>query len=214
MDVPFLSSGALSRAHYALVRKVESATSSSQVDQIVLAEIETIRSRFARSVHTTVRLYHLPRFDRLPPYAETDERISCHFAILFHDPGEHRRREPRLRTYTCSKLGRSRGYSAEQANRYFTYANGHYYVIFILCNTGYLYCAEMMPKGHELQLMLVNTLRKVFASFAVGTEIALSRHLRISRAPMFRTYVSALKLSFAHLLRMPYLQCKIVCMTC
>ena len=64
MDVPFLSSGALSRAHYALVRKVESATSSSQVDQIVLAEIETIRSRFARSVHTTVRLYHLPRFDR------------------------------------------------------------------------------------------------------------------------------------------------------
>jgi hypothetical protein len=28
--------------------------------------------------------------------------------------------------------------------------------------TGYLYCAEMMPKDHDLQLMLVNTLRKVF----------------------------------------------------
>ena len=25
---------------------------------------------------------------------------------------------------------------------------------------GYLYCVEMMPKAHELQLMLVNTLRK------------------------------------------------------
>ena len=87
-------------------------------------------------------------------------------------------------------------------------------VMFILYNIGYLYCAEMMPQGHELQLMLVNTLRKVFASFAAGTEVALSWHFRISRAPIFRTYVSALKLSFAHLLRMPYLQCKIVCMTC
>lgn len=58
MDVPFLSSGAMSRAHYALVRKIELATAPSQVDQIVLAEIETIRGRFARSA-SMVRLYQL-----------------------------------------------------------------------------------------------------------------------------------------------------------
>lgn len=26
---------------------------------------------------------------------------------------------------------------------------------------GYLFCAEVMPRDHELQLMLVNTIRKV-----------------------------------------------------
>lgn len=30
-----------------------------------------------------------------------------------------------------------------------------------LHSTGYLFCVETMPKHHELQLMLVNTLRKV-----------------------------------------------------
>lgn len=55
MDVPFLSSGAMSRAHYALVRKVETAPSPSQVNQIILAEIENVRARFARSVSSMVR---------------------------------------------------------------------------------------------------------------------------------------------------------------
>ena len=34
-------------------------------------------------------------------------------------------------------------------------------VLMTKCLLGYLYCAEMMPKSHELQLMLVNTVRKV-----------------------------------------------------
>ena len=58
MDVPFLSSGAMSRAHYALVRKVETATSPPIVDQIVLSEIETIRDRLRHSSLTQVRFTH------------------------------------------------------------------------------------------------------------------------------------------------------------
>ncbi len=44
-------------------------------------------------------------------------------------------------------------------------------LLFKLCNAGYLYCAEMMPKEHELQLMLVNTLRKVLLAHLVSFTI-------------------------------------------
>lgn len=43
MDVPFTSSGAMSRAHYGLVRRVETATSMQDADQILLSEIIGIR---------------------------------------------------------------------------------------------------------------------------------------------------------------------------
>lgn len=47
MDVPFLSSGALSRAHYALVRQAENAASLQAVDDILLAQVASIRKQFA-----------------------------------------------------------------------------------------------------------------------------------------------------------------------
>jgi hypothetical protein len=46
MEVPFISSGALNRTHYALVRKVESATSTQAADQALLTEIKSIRHHF------------------------------------------------------------------------------------------------------------------------------------------------------------------------
>lgn len=54
MDVPFISSGALSRAHYALVRKTETAPSPQAADQLLFAEVESIRSQLARSTLTLV----------------------------------------------------------------------------------------------------------------------------------------------------------------
>ena len=50
MEVPFISSGAISRAHYALVRKVETATSVPAADQVLLAEIEVIREHLSRAL--------------------------------------------------------------------------------------------------------------------------------------------------------------------
>ncbi|KAI6000552.1 armadillo-type protein [Pisolithus albus] len=44
MDVPFTSSGAMSRAHYSLVRRVETAASIQAADGVILDEINTIRS--------------------------------------------------------------------------------------------------------------------------------------------------------------------------
>lgn len=31
----------------------------------------------------------------------------------------------------------------------------------LICYPGYLFCSELMPADHELQLMLVNTIQKV-----------------------------------------------------
>ncbi|KAI0285247.1 armadillo-type protein [Russula brevipes] len=48
MQVPFISSGALSRAHYALVRKVELAQTAQQADDHLLDEVAAIRARLSR----------------------------------------------------------------------------------------------------------------------------------------------------------------------
>jgi len=48
MNVPFISSGALSRNHYTLVRKVEDSNSEDSVSRILDAEVKSIRERLAR----------------------------------------------------------------------------------------------------------------------------------------------------------------------
>ncbi|PPQ89520.1 hypothetical protein CVT25_012192 [Psilocybe cyanescens] len=47
MDVPFHSSGAMSRAHYAIVRKVESAPSIHSADQYLALEIRSIQAQLS-----------------------------------------------------------------------------------------------------------------------------------------------------------------------
>ncbi|KAJ7251814.1 ARM repeat-containing protein [Mycena haematopus] len=53
MEVPFVQSGALHRAHYTLVKNVESAPSPEMADSYILKEIESIRSRLR---HPTLSL--------------------------------------------------------------------------------------------------------------------------------------------------------------
>ncbi|KAI0282501.1 armadillo-type protein [Russula aff. rugulosa BPL654] len=48
MEVPFISSGASSRAHYVLVRKVELAQSTQQADDYLLEEVVALRDRLSR----------------------------------------------------------------------------------------------------------------------------------------------------------------------
>ncbi|KAF6760074.1 hypothetical protein DFP72DRAFT_94804 [Ephemerocybe angulata] len=52
MEVTFAASGALSRAHYSIVRKVESATSVQQADQALAQEIKTVHGRLSRASPT------------------------------------------------------------------------------------------------------------------------------------------------------------------
>lgn len=45
MDVPFLSSGAVNRQHYALVRKVEESTTPQAADDLLHNEVQVIRAQ-------------------------------------------------------------------------------------------------------------------------------------------------------------------------
>lgn len=48
MDISFSRSGALSTAHYALVRKIETAVSQQVIDGILLDEVRTIQRKLGR----------------------------------------------------------------------------------------------------------------------------------------------------------------------
>jgi len=138
MDVPFISSGAISRAHYALVRKVEAAASPQLADQYLLAEVDSIREQLAWS---TLTLKQCKECLILLLYCSisvnSDVEMDLDFA-LHH-------------AVNLAESGRS-----VQEKR-----------------IGYLFCAEIMSPDHELQLMLVNTLRKDLES-AVIPRICLA----------------------------------------
>jgi len=55
MDVPFHSSGAMSRAHYAIVRKVESSASIQSADQDLFLEIKSIQAQLS---HPRLQIVH------------------------------------------------------------------------------------------------------------------------------------------------------------
>ncbi|KAI0780693.1 ARM repeat-containing protein [Trametes elegans] len=131
MDVPFSRSGAMSRAHYALVRKIESATPQA-ADQILLAEVQSIRQQLARSTLTLKQC--------------KENLILLLYCSMTMNPGVHVDLEFALpHAINLAVAGQT-----IQDKR-----------------TGYLFCAETMPPEHELQLMLVNSIRKDLDSPAV-----------------------------------------------
>ncbi|KAI0333484.1 ARM repeat-containing protein, partial [Cubamyces sp. BRFM 1775] len=124
MDVPFSSSGAMSRAHYALVRKIESATPQA-ADQLLLAEVQSIRHQLGRSTLTLKQ--------------SKECLILLLYCAMTVNPGVHVDLEFALpHAINLAEAGHT-----VQDKR-----------------TGYLFCAEIMPPEHELQLMLVNSIRK------------------------------------------------------
>ncbi|KAI0082819.1 ARM repeat-containing protein [Panus rudis PR-1116 ss-1] len=125
MDVPFISSGAMSRAHYALVRKVETATSAHAADSVLLAEIEAIQDRLS---HSTITQKQVKECLVLLLYCTVAATPGVSPSVLFALPHA-------ISLAEAGKTIRDK-------------------------RLGYVFCAETMPKHHELQLMLVNTLRK------------------------------------------------------
>ncbi|OJA17845.1 hypothetical protein AZE42_03319 [Rhizopogon vesiculosus] len=125
MDVPFINSGALSRAQYSLVRKVESAQSPPAVDQILLSEIDDIRRHFAAGGLSL---------------KECREKLImllyCSMNLTHVTPGELAFALPHA--VNLAEMGKTLRDK----------------------QLGFVFCTEVMPANHELQLMLVNTIRK------------------------------------------------------
>lgn len=85
MDVPFVSSGALNRTHYALVRHIESAPSPEMADSYILKEVDSIRSRLRHPAISLVRVGpHRPAVLLNTIVPERNKRISHYPVILLH----------------------------------------------------------------------------------------------------------------------------------
>jgi len=52
LDVPFHSSGAINRSHYAIVRRVETATSIPTADQQIFLEIKAVQEKLHLGLST------------------------------------------------------------------------------------------------------------------------------------------------------------------
>ena len=83
MEVPFISSGAISRAHYALVRKVETATSVPAADQVLLTEIETIRERLGRALSEVSWNTQVSLYSRSPHVLQQKQTKECLVMLLY-----------------------------------------------------------------------------------------------------------------------------------
>ncbi|KIM91944.1 hypothetical protein PILCRDRAFT_108 [Piloderma croceum F 1598] len=134
MDVPFISSGAQSRAHYALVRKVEGATSRQQADQYLLAEVKSIRDRIGQP-GLSLKSCKECLVILLYCYVAMTSSLLTHGELDFALP----------HALNLAEAG------ASTSDK----------------RIGYLFCAEIMHYNHELQLMLVNTLRKDLESTSI-----------------------------------------------
>ncbi|KAH7888611.1 armadillo-type protein [Phlebopus sp. FC_14] len=133
MDIPFSSSGAMSRAHYGLVRKVETAPSPQAADQILLKEFDVMR-----------RSLQQPRLSIKECRECLILLLYCAMALTTASPGDLSFAFPHA--LNLAELGRS----------------------LMDKKVGYLFCVELMSRNHELQLMLVNTLRKDLESPSIS----------------------------------------------
>jgi hypothetical protein len=124
MDVPFIGSGALSRAHYALVHKVEAAASPQLADQYLFAEVQSLRTRLAKPGLSIVRrLQVLVSAEIHVSLSERMQGDSDYIAVLLD--GDHLwlrlQRTVRLCHPSSGKSRGSRHFRPRQANRWVCY---------------------------------------------------------------------------------------------
>ncbi|KAF8348155.1 armadillo-type protein [Amanita rubescens] len=134
MEVPFSSSGALSRRHYGLVRVVELSSSTQEANNILHAEIQAVRVDMARADLT---------------FAQCMEYLI----ILLY-------------CFNTIEIGFSPGSIAFALPHAVNLAEAGKTIE--QKRIGYVFCAEFMPPDGEMQLMLVNTVRKDLESSSVA----------------------------------------------
>src|SRR6267154_1729074 len=87
-------------------------------------------------------------------------RVPHHLAVLFHEYSSWASfRRTRIRTSARCELGRGWFFHRGKESWYVPYCL-RLFLLHLL--PGYLFCSEIMPPHHDLKLMLVNTLRKVY----------------------------------------------------
>jgi hypothetical protein len=126
MQVPFISSGALSRVHYSLVRKVELAQTTQQADGYLLDQVVAVRERLSRpgfsSVGSALLLSRKGSSLNIPDCLGPVSRMSYPLAILF----------PERSSWTSSWRARIRAHPRCQSGRggYLYRGTKNWYVVY------------------------------------------------------------------------------------
>ena len=95
-------------------------------------------------------------------------RVPHHLAVLFHEYSSWASsRRTGIRTPARREPGRGRLFDRGKESWYVLYCLRLLLLHLLL---GYLFCSEVMPPHHDLKLMLVNTLRKVY-TIAVQQDV-------------------------------------------
>ena len=106
----------------------------------------------------------------VPDCLGTMSRVSHHLAVLFHEYSSRTSSaRTRIRTPTCCEPGR--GWLIHRGKESWYVLCCLRLVLLLYLLPGYLFCSEIMPPHHDLKLMLVNTLRKVY-TVAVEQDVS------------------------------------------
>ncbi|OCF33953.1 hypothetical protein I316_04299 [Kwoniella heveanensis BCC8398] len=136
---PYLTSGASSRAHHALLVRLNEASSTQEEDEIISKEIgrakEAMTTKGLSTAKIAVTLIVLLHCSMLRHRTDNDIEIALVYALQLAEGG---------RTLSERRIG-------------------------------YLYLVERLPHGHELGLLLINTIRKDLSSTS-PSHILLALH--------------------------------------
>ncbi|KAF8315883.1 ARM repeat-containing protein [Clavulina sp. PMI_390] len=131
MEMELRTSGAMSRAHFALVQQVENAASPQAVDAVISKEIQSIHNKLRN------------------PRSGSSDASECLVLLLYCQSVAPYPIESKTK-FALSHAVRLAESGATLKDR----------------RIAYQYCIHNLPPGHDLHLMLVNTLRKDLCSTA------------------------------------------------
>ncbi|KAG8786451.1 hypothetical protein FRC15_011413 [Serendipita sp. 397] len=157
-NITFLSSGALNRAHYALVAKQERALSPEEADKAAWDVIEEVKNRMIRRPVETIT-------SSIGDLFAAGAR-GWGFNIPYSNAvwNSRQAREDLLLLLYCQDSLTTEKRSVSSHGLFFalptalTLAEAGTTVE--QRRTGYLFCSQVLPLGHEMQLLVINTVGK------------------------------------------------------
>ncbi|KAG8832121.1 hypothetical protein FRC17_001992, partial [Serendipita sp. 399] len=157
-NVTFLSSGALNRNHYALVAKQERALSSEEADKAAWDVVEDIKSRITRKSVDTIASsigdlfaagargwgFNIPYSNAVWNSRQAREDLLLLLYCKESQTTKHGKIYSQALFFALpTALTLAEAGSTVEERR-----------------TGYLFCSQVLPSNHEMQLLVINTVRK------------------------------------------------------
>ncbi|ORX36094.1 armadillo-type protein [Kockovaella imperatae] len=155
----YLTSGAYSRAHHAFLVKIHGAVSDHEEDEVIADQVKQAIGVLSTKGQSTVSRMCRFLFKHLAEPFINQSKIAETLIILLHCQSIRHDISTDFAFALLPALGLAEAGKTIYERR-----------------IGYLYLSECLPRGHELQLMLINTIRKDLSVPSTTQEILLALH--------------------------------------